>query len=150
MQGVSDSKFYMWRTLFAIAHADDVVTDEELRFMTEAIEDVGFSPVQKEILRKDISTPQDITEMFRKIEDTKDQAAFFKFARSIVWIDGDYGEEEQEIMLKLKREHVKNVNIDDLVGGLDIELEVDDQMASALPGQPSWRDKFSFFRRKFS
>ncbi len=153
MQPVSESKFFMWRTLFAMAHADDVVTDEELRFMTEALEDVPFSEAQKQILQKDISEPQDIVEMFGKIEDPRDQAAFFKFARDIVWIDGDYGTEEQEIMLKLKQEHIKHVNVDTLVGGLEMELESDHEMEDRVADSPgpqrSWRSKIFSFRKSF-
>ena len=40
---ITESQFYMWRTLFAISHADNVVSDEEIRFMTEALEDLPFN-----------------------------------------------------------------------------------------------------------
>lgn len=122
-RSVDESQFNMWRTLFAMTHADDVVTDEEVRFMMEALEDLPFSKEQRDVLEDDIYNPKDIVEMFRKIDNPTRQAEFFKFARTLVWIDGDYGEEEQEIMLKLKQEHIQNVNIDNLIGKVDIELE---------------------------
>ena len=120
---LTDSQFYMWRALFALVHADDVVTAEEVRFMAEILEDIPFNDDQRAILNKDITEAQDITAMFASITDPKDQAEFFEFARELVWVDGDYGAEEQEIMLKLKEIHVKNINIDDLVGSIDLELE---------------------------
>lgn len=123
---VTESQFYMWRTLFAVAHADNIVTDEEVRFMTEALEDLPFTDEQKEILSDDIFQPQDIVEMFGKISDNRDQAAFFNFARELVWIDGDYGKEEQDIMLKLKRLHLENVDVDDLIGNVGLQLEADE------------------------
>ncbi len=123
---ITESQFYMWRTLFAISHADNVVSDEEIRFMTEALEDLPFNEEQKEVLRDDIVNQQDIVEMFGKISNNRDQAAFFKFARELVWIDGDYGKEEQEVMLKLKRLHIENVDVDDLIGNMGLQLESDD------------------------
>jgi len=123
---ITESQFYMWRTLFAISHVDNIVTDEEMRFMIEALEDLPFSLEQKKILSDDIVNPQDIIEMFEKISNNRDQAEFFKFARELVWIDGDYGKEEQEIMLKLKRLHVESVDVDDLVGNVGLQLEADD------------------------
>ena len=39
---VSESRFYMWRTLFSVAHADNVVTDEEIAFMAHILEDINF------------------------------------------------------------------------------------------------------------
>lgn len=123
---LTESQFYMWRTLFAVTHADDVVTGEEIRFMMEALEDIPFTAEQQEILKDDISTPQDIEEMFKQISNPKDQALFFNFARDLVWIDGDYGSEEQDIMLKLKRLHIQDVNIDTLIGNTSLELENDD------------------------
>lgn len=126
MKPVTESQFYMWRTLFAISHADDIVTQEEIRFMTEALEDVPFSPEQQDILKDDITNPKDIVEMFSKISNNRDQAEFFKFARELVWIDGDYGAEEQEIMLKLKRLHIQDVDVDSLVGNVGLQLDVDE------------------------
>ena len=123
---ITESQFYMWRTLFAISHADNVVSDEEIRFMTEALEDLPFSEEQKEVLRDDIVNGQDIVEMFGKISNNRDQAAFFNFARELVWVDGDYGKEEQDIMLKLKRLHIENVDVDDLIGNVGLQLETDD------------------------
>ena len=152
MPKITESQFYMWRTLFAISHADDIVTEEEVRFMTEAMEDVPFTEEQKDILQDDISNPKDIVEMFEKISSDRDQAEFFKFARVLVWIDGDYGEEEQEIMLKLKRLHIQNVNVDDLVGNNSLSLEDDDIPSNISMDAPKVNNKKSIlfsFREKF-
>lgn len=123
---VNESQFYMWRTLFAMAHADDIVTEEEIRYMMEALEDIPFSAEQQDILKDDIGVKQDIEAMFNKITDAKDQAMFFNFARDLVWVDGDYGVEEQEVMLKLKRLHIENVDVDSLIGNIGLQLESDE------------------------
>lgn len=123
MSGIDESEFYMWRTLFAMAHVDGYVSPQEVRFMVEALEDVPFSKEQRNILVNDISEPQNIEDMFAKISNAKSQAEFFKFAREIVWADGEYGKEEQEIMLRLKEIHVRRTDVDDLVGAVELEFD---------------------------
>jgi uncharacterized membrane protein YebE (DUF533 family) len=152
---VTESQFYMWRTLFAVAHADDIVTSEEVRYLSEALSDIPFSEEQKTVLQQDISTRQDIEEMFDKITDAKDQAAFFNFARQLVWVDGDYGEAEQKIMLKLKQSHIKNVDVDHLVGKIELSLETeaapsyDLAQGSKRKAKGGLRDIVYSFRDKF-
>ncbi len=116
----------MWRTLFAIAHVDDLVSSEETRFMAEAFEEVPFSTVQRETLETDVREAQDIEEMFERITDADDRVQFFKMARTLVHIDGEYGDEEQEIMLKLTKSNLQKTDIDDLIGKVDLSLEDDD------------------------
>ena len=129
---VNDSQFYMWRAIFALAHADDVVSDEELRFMAETLEDLPFSVEQKATLEQDAKEEQSVEVMFKKISDPVDQAGFFKFASKIAHIDGDFGEEEQEVMLRLKRLHLEDVDIDALVGKIELSFD-DDNIADEVP-----------------
>ena len=149
---LTESQFYMWRTLFAIAHADDVVTDEEVRFMAEAMEDVPFSDEQRALLNDDVKHAQDIEVMFAGVTDVHDQAAFFKFAHELVHIDGDYGMEEQAIMLKLKETHLQNANLDDLVGNVSLELEGEHDGQGTFAGgeqKKSFKDVVYSFRDSF-
>lgn len=150
--GLTESQFYMWRTLFAVAHADDVVTDEELRFMVEAMEDIPFSDDQRAILNDDVKHAQDIEEMFNGITDVHDQARFFQYVRELVHIDGDYGKDEQDIVLKLQKTHLKNPHFSDLIGKIDLELEDDMPPPRAeVPAQKprSFREKVFSFRERF-
>ena len=58
---VSESQFYMWRTLFAVAHADSIVADEEVAFMASVLNDINFTPEQTEVLKDDITiTPMPV------------------------------------------------------------------------------------------
>ncbi len=125
LQKITDSQFYMWRTVFALAHADNVVTDEEVRYLAEILEDIPFTSEQEAILNIDIKEPQDIFEMFLKVTDPQDQALFFKFAQEIVWIDGEYGAEEQDIMLRLQKLHVSEIDLDEMIGKVDLQLDED-------------------------
>ena len=142
---VNESKFSMWRTLFAMAHADNIVTEEEIHFMVEALERVDFSPEQKSVLEEDVKTPQDIEAMFKGVTDAEDRAEFFKFARELVWCDGDFGEEEQAVMIKLKQAHMRETNIDDMVGNVKLELE--EELPSYEDVELDGRHKFSFRER---
>lgn len=120
---MTESEFYMWRTLFAVAHVDEIVSNEEVRFMAETLEDQPFDDKQREILTDDIKNAKDIGEMFSHIKDKKDQARFFAHARKLVHVDGDYGKDEQKIMLKILSKHIKDVDIDELIGNIDLQLE---------------------------
>lgn len=133
---ITDSQFYMWRTLFALSHADNEVVDDEIRMMSEVLEDIPFTEEQAKILKDDIHNSQDPVEMFEKISNSRDQAAFFDFARRMVWADGAYDKKEQDIMLQLQRIHMKNVNFDDLIGNVNMSFETDyDIPARSQPGQ---------------
>lgn len=142
----------MWRTVFALAHADGVVSKEEVRYMAEILEDMPFTESQRKILKDDSVNAKDIVEMFEGISDAMDQARFFKFAQELVWIDGDYGKEEQDIMLRLKEVHLSKTNVDDLIG--KVELEFDDgkrepaEKKSAREIIFSFRDQF--FKDRFN
>ena len=121
--GVSESRFYMWRAIFAMAHADDVITDEERAFMNDTLNTESFSPDQISVLRSDMDIAQDPLEMFMQIEGQVDRSHFFHFARLLCWSDGNFDEQEQKIMLKLKSIHVRNVDINEMIGHVDMELD---------------------------
>lgn len=143
---ITDSQFYMWRTVFALAHADDIVTDEELRFMAETLEDIPFSNAQKTVLHKDAKEEQSVEAMFQKITEPLDQAEFFRIASQIAHADGDFGEEEQEVMLRLKRIHLHNVDIDTLIGKIDLSFEDDEDNA---PEKRSFKKAVHSYRQRF-
>lgn len=124
--GVSDSEFYMWRALFALVHADDVVTHEEIRFMAETFEDVEFSDEQRRIMEEDVKTPQDAEEMFEKITEQAHQVVFFDHARKLIIADGNYAQEEQNVMVRLYKKHIEAVDVDALIGKVNMQLEKDD------------------------
>ncbi len=120
---VSESRFYMWRAIFAMAHADHVVTEDEREFMQQALSTIPFSPSQRDMLERDIEQAQDTGDMFMKIADQKDRSKFFFYARMLCWSDGDFDEQEQQIMLKLESIHVRNVDFDEMLKDVDLELD---------------------------
>jgi hypothetical protein len=120
---ISESRFFMWRSIFAIAHADEIVTSEERTFMNKIMMDQPFSETQLSILQCDIEQKQDIKFLFGKISDQQDRSEFFNYARTLVWADGDFGTDEQELMTQLSKMHMKSANLDTLreVGHMALE-----------------------------
>lgn len=120
---MNESRFYMWRAVFAMAHADRVVTAEEKSFLYKVLGDHDFSAEQRAILEADIDTAQDIGAMFSKIASQDDRSKFFYYARALVWCDGDFGEQEQKIMIALRKSHVETVDFDAIGDTMDFELD---------------------------
>ncbi len=130
---ITSSQFNMWRTLFAIAHADNILAQGEIEYMAKILEEVDFSEEQNNILKDDIDNPKDIEEMFKGVTDVKDRIEFFTIARELVYADGDYGIEEQSAMIKLARKHFQETNVDDLIGNIDLEFEDDEPYRQQRP-----------------
>lgn len=144
---MTESRFYMWRALFAIAHADEVVSSEERSFMHKTLQTHPFSPEQVATLEQDMKIRQDVTKLFEKITDPQDRSQFFDFARTLVWCDGDYGAKEQEVLLKLNREHVRSADFDSLDNTRSLELDEESQ----IPSRPAYAPapRAGFFARLF-
>jgi hypothetical protein len=121
--GVSDSEFNMWRAIFACAHADDVVTQEERRFMRKALNATAFSAEQRGVLEGDIEVKQDIAAMYKLVTDQEDRSRFFYFARMLFWCDGDFGQQEQAILTELGKAHFESVQVDKISKLAKFELE---------------------------
>lgn len=123
--GISESRFYMWRAVFAMAHADHVITGDERAFMENYLRHVPFSPEQAATLREDMGEAQDVNEMLDMVSEPEDQSAFFQFARELVWCDGDLAKQEEAIKARLNAEQMSRLNLDRL------ELELDRSRAEA-------------------
>lgn len=147
-KGVSDSRFYMWRAVFGMAHADEIVTEEEKKYLRNILGAEPFNQEQRLILEKDIDVPQDIAAMFVKIDDQNDRSQFFYHARMLVWSDGDFGEQEQKIIMRLKGTHVRTVDFDQIIKDLDLSLD-DDQKVRIAKDRHHVLDAYQegFFRR---
>ncbi|MCB1680578.1 MAG: TerB family tellurite resistance protein [Rhodospirillales bacterium] len=143
---INESQFYMWRTLFAIAHADNILADGEIQYMAKVLEEVRFTFEQTETLKDDIKHPKDIEEMFAGISDVQDRILFFDLARELVWADGDFGEEEQSAIIKLKRAHFLKTDVDELIGKINLEFE-DDRDSRPENEEYHYHSKHQRFRK---
>jgi hypothetical protein len=120
---ITESEFYMWRSVFAIAHADDMISDMELEFMQDILDKYPFSDFQRDILKNDIREKQDIMSMFTLVSEQEHRSQFFYFARMLCWCDGDFDEQEQEIMTILKKSHIENLDFDAMLSTVTMELD---------------------------
>jgi hypothetical protein len=125
-QTVSDSRFYMWRSLFAISHADAVVTPEERSFMNRILDQEPFNEDQRAILIQDIAHKEDIRILFPRVTEQQDRSEFFDYARTLVWTDGDFTAEEQKLLVDLKRMHVQSVNFENFEKTTGLSLADED------------------------
>lgn len=94
---VTDSRFYMWRTIFALVHADHQVTSEEHAFAAHYLDSVPFTSEQRKILADDLKSPQNVIDMFDRISNPEDRGEFFEFARNLLAVDNDFSEAEKKI-----------------------------------------------------
>lgn len=122
---LNESEFNMWRTLFALTHADDVVTDEERKFMENALDELNLTDYQRSLLVADTMEAADIGALFQRITDQNDRVEFFRHARALVWCDGDFDQQEQEIIAKLKNTHVQSVDFFKLIE--DVTMSFDEE-----------------------
>lgn len=125
--GVSESRFYMWRAVVAMVHADGVVTPHELAFIQDYINDINLSEGQLGVIAQDLQTPQDVYEMFAHIKDVSDKKDFFTLARALSWCDGDFARQERHIIKCLEASHLDNETRDILSETRDVinEIELD-------------------------
>ena len=122
---LTDSQFYMWRTIFSLAHADDVVMPEEKRFMTETLSTLQLSLEQKDALERDMHIPEDSEGLFKLITDRQDQRDFFDLARNLVMADGEYHQSERTIMAQLQKMQIEASGVDQIISHTGLELEDD-------------------------
>ena len=109
-EGINESRFYMWRAVVAMVHADGVVTPHEVSFINDYISDMDLSKGQLELIGQDLHTPQDAYEMFAYISEAQDRKDFFALARALSWCDGDYDAQEKAIINQLEENHLNDEN----------------------------------------
>lgn len=109
-QEMAESRFYMWRAVFAMAHVDGHVSPEEVEFASQYLENASFSEQQKQILRDDLVKPQDVGELLSRVTALPDQADFFQFSHMLAWKDGDYSWSEQNVMDRLNNNQMQKID----------------------------------------
>lgn len=124
---VSESRFNMWRALFAMAHVDHVVSKEEKAFLYRILQEEFFTGEQRALLENDIHKAQDIAALFGKITDQEDRSEFFYYARALVWCDGNFDEQEQKIMTALRKSHFNTADFEALTSDLDLSVDDDEK-----------------------
>jgi len=146
-KALTESRFYMWRTVVAMVHADGVVTPHELAFVNDYISDIELSPSQLEILRDDLGVEQDIYEMFVNIKNRQDKIDFFSLARALSWCDGDLDQQEKEIIDRLQKIDDNQDALSVLEESRELVLEVDICEQQWQSSKKSDKNIFGFFKK---
>lgn len=124
-QGITDSRFNMWRAVVAMVHADGVVTPHEIAFINDYIYDLNLSEGQMKVIGDDLQTPQDVYKMYARITDQGDRKDFFALARALSWCDGDYDGQEKRIIDCLEKNHMDDENMNLLEESREILNEIE-------------------------
>src|SRR5574337_389569 len=93
-QPISNSTFYMWRCIIAIAHADGMIQEQERAYIQKIIDNMdrvyGLTPAQKAAFASDLnaSKPQNIADLLRNINDPACRAQLVYFGGLLARADG--------------------------------------------------------------
>lgn len=111
IEGLSESKFAMWRGVIFMIHADNVVTPQEISFINDCLKDTELSPLQLFIIAEDLKNPKNPQEIFDQITNPEDKKNFFKLARAVSWCDGDFAKQERHIIDVLESQYFGEENL---------------------------------------
>ncbi len=120
---VTESQFYMWRAVFAMAHVDGRIRQPERDLMLEILNEFDFSTHQRAVLEADMDAPQDPMDMYRLIPSYEDKTKFFEFATQMVKVDGEFHVTEREVLSRIQRRHIYGVDVKSMVGHVELEIE---------------------------
>lgn len=97
----SVEKFIILRCLVAMAHADGVVTDDEISYINNFAEQISLSPLQKAQLSTDFDVAQDPFILFSQLENPAARSQVLYFARILAHQDGVLDPSEEELLRHL-------------------------------------------------
>lgn len=95
-------KYMMLRCLVAMAHADGVMSPDEVGYLTAFINRIPFTLEQRTQLEADIDAPQDINALFAQITNPAVRAQVLYFARVLSMKDGEIHASEAAILDRLQ------------------------------------------------
>jgi uncharacterized membrane protein YebE (DUF533 family) len=143
---LSQSQFYMWRCVIALAHADGHVQEEERAYLQRIIAGLdrrhGLSAEQKKVFETDMAQPQDVAALLPHVTDPQFRGQLIDFGRMLVWADGKLTPDEETVLQKLHG---------DLVGKLDVDglrTEVRRELAAREKEYAAEKDKTRAESRK--
>ena len=111
---VSTSKFYMFRCLIVMAHADGVFSDIERGYMYSFMnhQRVWLTDEQYKTLEDDMETPKAIEDLLPYINDPDYRSQLLYFARLMAFKDGEKHPDEEALLNKLHASAVEGLDMD--------------------------------------
>lgn len=112
------SRYYAWRCITAMAHADGLVQPEEKAYLLgifDNMRDRANMPAgYYETLVDDLETPQDALEMLTHVNDPIYRSQVVYFARLLCYKDGVLAPSEEEMLKKLHDAITDNLDIENI------------------------------------
>ena len=100
---MSESRFYMWRCIVALAHADGTVTPPEREMIWDALErEELLSKEQREEIMGDMDTPRSVDDLLGRVREGQDRQDLLIKARDLLWRDEIMGGMEERMMRRLR------------------------------------------------
>jgi uncharacterized membrane protein YebE (DUF533 family) len=119
-QPVSNSTFYMWRCVIAIAHADGMIQEQERAYIQKIIDNMdrvyGLTAEQKAAFASDLnaSRPQNIADLLRNINDPAIRSQLVYFGGLLARADGVVDPREDDILKKLRADQLANLDMNQI------------------------------------
>ncbi len=125
---LSDSLFYMWRCVIAIAHADGTIPAQERDYLDKVIGNLeriyGLTPDQDKVLEADLKEPRKISDLLPHVTAPEDRASLIYFGDLVAHADGTITPNEHNILQKLHDDQMKTIDVQKL------KLEIDADIAA--------------------
>jgi len=140
---VSESRFNMWRALVALVHTDHKVMEEECDFFIRRFDAIPFTEDEKNILRQDLTTAQNVSELYALITDKEDRGTLIYFARLLFWCDGEFHAQEDAILQHLHQQTISKLDLEAIMTEVNSEVrntmtEYDINMESKQQNSGPW------------
>jgi uncharacterized membrane protein YebE (DUF533 family) len=123
---LSDSLFYMWRCVIAIAHADGSIPQQERNYLDTVIGNLeriyGLTPEQDKILDADLREPQNVSSLLPHVTAPEDRASLIYFGDLVAHADGIVTPNEHDILQKLHDDQMKTIDVEKLRKEIESDL----------------------------
>lgn len=109
-------KFYMWRCIVAMAHADGLIHEQEETYLNRIFDNMkqraGLPENHYRILRDDLENPQDVGRLLPYINDPQYRSQVVYFARLLAYKDGELHPSEEQLLHKLHAQVTQGLDMD--------------------------------------
>lgn len=100
VEGLSQSSYYKWRCLIALANVDAKLDPDEIKFFREQLkllEGEGITQEQMEQLVSDLKNPMQPEVFFARVDDIFDKIDLVRMAYHLFNSDGEFEAREQQV-----------------------------------------------------
>jgi len=116
-QNISNSMFYMWRCVIAVAHAhaDGKVTDKERAYLNNVFANMdraySLTGEQKKTFADDIENPKNVADLLKYINDSSVRGQLIYFCGLLAHVSGTTDPMEEAIIKKLHDDQMSSLDM---------------------------------------